>query len=154
MIIEKRLKEMGIQLFEDVNASANYVPYVKTGNLIFVSGQTPKIGSEYIYTGIVGKDATIEDAGKAAELCCLRLISVLNIATNGNLDKVKKIVNLTGYINAVPGFEKHASIIDYASDLLFKVFEEKGRHSRAAIGIGSLPKNSCVEISMIVEVED
>lgn len=151
--IDTRLKELGIELPEPVSPVANYVPFVVTGNLVFLSGQVtigPK-GLEYV--GTVGKEITPDDAKKAARLCAVNLVAQLRNACGGDLDKVVRCVKLTGFVNAVPGFGGHPEVVNGASDFMVEVFGDAGRHARAAVGSGSLPRNVAVEVEAIFEIK-
>jgi enamine deaminase RidA (YjgF/YER057c/UK114 family) len=151
--IAARLKELGLTLPKSPVPVANYVPYVKTGNLIFVSGQIPAVpGEPPRYVGIVGTDISAEDAKAAARLAAINVLAVLDTALNGNLDQVTRVVKLTGFVNAAPGFTAHPEIVNGASDLFVEVFGDDGRHARAAVGTGSLPRNVAVEIDAVFEV--
>ncbi|WP_432667281.1 RidA family protein [Wukongibacter baidiensis] len=151
MDIENRIKALGIELQPCPKPAAIYIPYVVSDNYIFISGQTPKNGKELVFAGKVGRDISIEEGYKAAELCGIRLLSVIKEAA-GSLSNVKKIVSMTGYVNANEEFEQHSQVINGASELIEKIFGDKGKHSRAAIGVSSLPGNASVEISLIVEI--
>lgn len=151
--IDTRLKELGIELPEPVSPVANYVPFVVTGNLVFLSGQVtigPK-GLEYV--GTVGKEISPDDAKKAARLCAVNLVAQLRNACGGDLDKVVRCVKLTGFVNAVPGFGGHPEVVNGASDFMVEVFGDAGRHARAAVGSGSLPRNVAVEVEAIFEIK-
>ncbi len=151
--IDAKLKDLGIELPTPPAPVASYVPYVKTGNLVFVSGQVTlgKGGLEYV--GTVGQDISIDDAKKAARLCAVNLIAQVKGACGGDLDKVKRVVKVTGFVNAVPCFKEHPEVINGASDLFVEVFGDAGRHARAAVGAGSLPRNVATEVEAIFEVE-
>jgi enamine deaminase RidA (YjgF/YER057c/UK114 family) len=151
--IKARLAELGITLPSGAAPVANYVPYVISGNLVFVSGQVTIGPSGLEYVGIVGKDFDVAAGQKAARLCALNIIGQLDKATNGDLDRVKRIVKVTGFVNAVPGFDKHPEVVNGASDLLVEVFGEAGKHARAAVGAGSLPRNVAVEVEAIAELQ-
>lgn len=151
--IDAKLKELGIELPTPPAPVASYVPYVRTGNLVFVSGQVtlgPK-GLEYV--GIVGKDFTTAEGQAAAKLCAINVIAQVKAALDGDLDRVKRCVKVTGFVNAVPGYAEHPEVINGASNLFGDVFGEAGRHARAAVGAGSLPRNVAVEVEAIFEVE-
>lgn len=150
--IDKKLEELGIKIPTISAPAANYLPFTKSGNQIFISGQLPKDENGLI-TGKVGKDTDIETAKKAAQLCALNIIAVLKSACDGNLDKVKQCVKLGIFVNAVDDFCDHPAIGNGASDLMVKIFDEKGKHARFAMGAGSLPLNSTVEIDAIFEIE-
>lgn len=151
--VKARLAELGITLPGGVAPVANYVPFVISGNLVFVSGQVTVGSSGLEYVGIVGKDFDVAQGAKAARLCALNIIGQLEKATAGDLDRIKRIVKVTGFVNAVPGFDKHPEVINGASDLLVEVFGEAGKHARAAVGAGSLPRNVAVEVEAIAELQ-
>jgi enamine deaminase RidA (YjgF/YER057c/UK114 family) len=150
---EAVLKANGLQLPAPTTPIANYVKYVRTGNLIFLSGHGPSLGNGSNITGKPGKDLTIEQGYEAAKVTGLNLLSTLKNAI-GDLQKVKRIVKVNGYVNCLPDFTDHPKVINGCSDLLVLVFGEKGKHARAAMGMVSLPGNIAVEIEMIVEVAD
>lgn len=150
MKIEKKLKDMGLELPEIPKPMANYVPAVRTGNLLFLSGHGPQ---KDIPTGKVGKDLTVEEGYEAAKSTALGLISTMK-NTIGDLDKVKRFVKLTGFVNCSEDFTDQPKVINGASDLFVEVFGEKGAHARAAVGMYQLPGGIPVEIEVIVEVED
>ncbi|MCL6275104.1 RidA family protein [Muricauda sp. 2012CJ35-5] len=149
---EAKLEELGIVLSEPSAPVANYVNAVRTGNLIFLAGKGPKQANGEYITGKIGQDLTIEDGYKAARLTGINQLAVLK-AELGDLSKVKRIVKVLGMVNADPEFTDHPKVVNGFSDLMVEVFGEKGKHARAAVGMGSLPTNIAVEIEMIVEVE-
>ena len=151
-IIEENLKNLNIILPTAPAPAANYVPYSKTGKLIFVSGQIPIVNGEMII-GKVGKDTEVNDAVIAARACGLAIISQLKEATNSNLDSISRIIKLGGFVNCVDSFTKQPEIINGASDLMVQVFGEKGKHSRFAVGSNSLPRGVVVEIEAIAEIQ-
>ena len=146
-MIEEKLKDMGITLPEPSKPVGSYLPVVKSGKLIFLSGVIS--GKK----GKVGKDLDIDEAYKEAEKCALILLSNLKREV-GSLDKVKRVVKLEGFVNSEKGFSDQPKVINGASDLLVRLFGERGKHARIAVGVSELPLDSCVEISMIVEVEN
>ena len=150
---EDNLKALGIILPQPNAPIANYVSYVRTGNLIYFSGSGPGESDGTFIKGKLGKDLTIEDGVKAARLTAINLIASLKKAT-GDLNKVKRIVKVFGMVNSAEGFTDQPKVINGFSDLMVAVFGEKGRHARSAIGMMALPLNMAVEIEMIVEVED
>ena len=150
-MIEERLKKLNIILPQAPAPAANYVPYVITNKLIFISGQIPLIDGEMIQ-GKVGEDTEVEIAVKAARACGLAIIAQLNEATNSRLDSISRIVKLGGFVNCVDSFTKQPEIINGASDLMVEVFGEKGKHSRFAVGTNSLPRGVVVEIEAIAEI--
>jgi len=153
MQIENRLKDMGIELPPAVTPVANYVPAVRSGNLVFLSGHGPFDESGSLITGKVGADLTVDQGYQAARRIAIGLLGSLKNVI-GDLDKVKQIVKLLGLVNCTPDFGDQPKVINGASDLLVEVFTEKGKHARSAIGTNALPVNIAVEIEMIVEVED
>lgn len=151
MKIEERLKELQV-ILPEVQPAGNYLPAVRVGNLVFVSGVLPKVEGRITFKGRVGKDLNVESARRAAKACVVNLLAALQ-SELGNLDKVKRIIRLTGYINTYPGFSEHPKVIDAASELLVEVFGEAGRHSRVVVGVVELPFGSSMEMEMIAEVK-
>lgn len=149
---EKRLEALGITLPKASSPIANYVNAVQTGKLIFLAGKGPTFEDGSMIQGKVGVDLTIEQGYNAARLTAINQLAVLK-AELGSLDRVKRIVKVLGMVNASPEFTEHPKVINGYSDLMVTVFGEKGKHARAAVGMGSLPGNIPVEIEMIVEVE-
>lgn len=150
---EKKLKEMNIVLNVMSKPIANYVKYVKTGNLVFLSGHGPINDKGQNVTGKLGKDLTIEEGYAAARLVCLDLLATLKDATGGDLGKVKRVVKILGLVNCTADFADQPKVMNGCSDLLVAVFGEKGKHARSAVGTNSLPGNIAVEIEMVVELE-
>lgn len=151
MSVESRLQDLGIELPNTPSPLANYVPFVITGNLLFLSGQGPREADGTFHTGKVGEAITTEQAYQDARLTGLNLLSVMKSAL-GELDRVERVVKLLGMVNGTPDFLEHPQVINGCSDLMVEVFGEKGRHARSAIGMGSLPNNITVEIEAIVEI--
>lgn len=149
---ENRLQALGISLPAPAAPVANYVPFVRTGNLISISGQIPIVGGELAFSGIVGKDVSVEEACAAARLCAINLIAQMKAACDGDLECVVRVVKLGGFVNGVDGFGKQPVIINAASDLMVDVFGDKGRHSRSAVGVNGLPMGVPVEIDALVEI--
>ena len=150
--IESKLTELGLALPEAPAPAANYVPFVQTGNLVFVSGQISKDDTGLI-TGTLGEDADVSLGQKAAASCALALLAQLKAACNGDLGRLVKVVKLTGFVNSAPDFTDHPAVINGASDLLGEVLGEKGAHARAAVGVSALPLNVAVEIEGIFEIK-
>lgn len=148
---EKKLKELGITLSEASAPVANYVNAVRSGNLIFLSGKGPLQSNGENIEGKVGSDLTIEEGYEAARITGINQLSVLK-SELGNLNKVVRVVKVLGMVNAGPDFPDHPKVINGYSDLMVAVFGDRGKHARAAVGMGSLPGNIAVEIEMIVEV--
>jgi len=151
--VDQRLAELGIEVPTPAAPVANYVGFVRTGNLVFTAGQVPLKDGKFLYQGIVGKDVTVDEAADAAKLCAINIIAQLKAACGGDLDKVRRIVKLVGFVNGVPGFGEQPKVINGASDLMVAVFGDAGKHARSAVGAGSLPINLSVEIEAIAEVE-
>jgi enamine deaminase RidA (YjgF/YER057c/UK114 family) len=153
-MIDEKLVSLGIKLSDPLPPVGSYVPTVIAGNLIFVSGQIPvEPGSNPIqvkYKGKVGRDISLEDGQAAAILCTINALSQLK-GTLNSLDRIKKFVKVSGYVNCDPSFTDHPKVINGASDFLVQLFGEKGKHSRVAVGASSLPLDSSVEIDFIVE---
>jgi enamine deaminase RidA (YjgF/YER057c/UK114 family) len=150
--VASRLAELGIVLPSIAPASGNYIPYRLVGNLVFVSGQIPRIDGVEHYVGVVGQDISPEDGYQAARLCALNLVARLKEAVEGDLERVAACAQLRGFVNAPPDFKGHPAVIDGASDLLVEIFGDKGRHARTALGAGSLPRGSSVEVDAIFEI--
>ena len=148
---EQKLKDLGIKLHELSIPKANYVHAVRTGNLIFLAGKGPSNEKGESIKGKLGKDLDIDEGYAASRLVGVRQLSVLK-AELGNLNKVKRIVKVKGMVNAIPEFTDHPKVINGYSDLMVEVFGERGKHARAAVGMGSLPSNIAVEIEMVVAV--
>ena len=151
-MIEEKLEQLGIKLPEPPTPAGAYIPVVKTGNLLFISGQIPMENGKVVFTGKVSDD-NLETAQKSARMCAINLMAQIKREA-GNLDKVSRIVKLSGFVNSSTDFTQQPKVINPASDLFFDVFGEKGKHSRVAVGVASLPLNSMTEIDAIVEVSD
>ena len=152
-LINKRLTELGIMLPTPSKPVANYVPWVRTGNLVFISGQGAVKDGKIEYTGKVGETLSIEDAVASARLTAINVLAQLRDACGGDLDRVKRIVKLLGFVNCTPTFSEQPKVINGASDLMVEVFGEKGRHARSAVGAPALPFNLSVEVEAIAEIE-
>lgn len=150
-MIDNVLLSLGIHLPVPPAAAGSYVPVVVSGKLAFVSGQIPLVGKEIKFKGKVGKDMTIEEGQEAAKLCMINCLAQLN-AFLGGLDRISRIVKVTGFVNCDASFTDHPKVINGASDLLVKVFGENGRHARAAVGMSSLPLDSAVEVELVAEL--
>lgn len=149
--IEDRLAALGLSLVEAPAPAANYVPYVRSGNMLFVSGQVSMDADGFV-TGKVGADLDVEAGAKAAALCALSLLSQVKAACGGDLTKLTRVVKLTGFVNSTPEFTDQPKVINGASDLLVEVLGDIGRHSRSAVSAGALPFNVAVEIEGIFEI--
>ena len=153
-MIEQRLKELSIELDEASVPAGSYVPYVVTNNLVFISGQLPFINGKLTIKGKVGENVTIDDAIKMSEACAKALLSQLKAACNGNLDRVKKVVKLGGFVASSADFTDQPKVINGASDLIVNIFGDKGKHARFAVGVAALPLNVPVEIDGVFEIEE
>lgn len=152
-MIDAKLAELGIDLKPAPKPAAAYVPYVQSGNLIFISGQVPFVDGELTFKGKVGVDYSLEEGQECAKICALNILAVAKEACGGDLDRVKRVVKLGGFVNCPTDFEQHPAVINGASTFIGEVFGDKGLHSRFAVGAGSLPFNVAVEIEAIIEIE-
>lgn len=150
--IDAQLKNLKIELPNAASPLANYVPAVRSGNLLFVSGQVCQWNGERRYVGKLGAEISLEDGRAAARLCGLNLLAQAKRALEGDLDRVRRVVRLGGFVNAVAGFTEQPQVVNGASDLMVEVFGEAGRHARAAVGVGSLPGGVAVEVEAVFEV--
>ena len=149
---EARLAALGAKLPAVGKPIANYVSAVRSGNLVFLAGHIPRDEKGAVMTGKVGRDATVASANQAARQTALALIATLK-SEIGELSRVKRIVRVGGFVNAVDDFKEQPQVMNGCSDLLVAVFGERGKHARAALGVASLPLGAVVEIEMVVEVE-
>ncbi len=153
MSAEKRLKELGIVLPPPPPPGGNYVPAVRTGNLLFMSGCGPRMPDGTQLTGKVGDTITLEQAYGAARQTGLNMLANIRVAV-GSLDKVKRVVKVLGMVNAAPSFSEPPKVINGFSDLFVEVFGEAGRGARSAVGMVTLPNQMAVEVEMVLEIED
>lgn len=151
--IELRLRELDVELPEVAGAAANYVPFVIDQNLVYISGQLPILNGDIIYTGKLGESISIPDAKKAARLCALNILSQIKQALGGDLSRIKKCIKLGIFINATSDFYEHPQVGNGASDLLVEILGDVGKHSRFAMGAGSLPFNVPVEIDAVFRIK-
>ncbi|MFQ5972259.1 MAG: RidA family protein [Alphaproteobacteria bacterium] len=150
--IEARLAELGITLPEPAAPAANYVPWVLSGNMVYVSGQLPIVDGKPGFLGRLGDDLDIAQGVEAARICGLNIIAQLRAALEGDLDRVVRCVKLGGFVQCAPTFTQQPSVINGASDLMVEVFGDAGRHARYAVGTVSLPLGVAVEVEAIFEV--
>jgi len=150
--IDARLNELGIVLPESIPPAANYVPWVRTGNLLFIAGQVPVREGKDIHTGKLSANISMEQGQECARLCAINILSHVRNALDGDLDRVVRCVRLTGFVNSTPDFGQQPLVINGASDVMVAVFGDAGRHSRAAVGNAALPRNVPVEVDAIFEV--
>jgi len=152
MTIAQNLEKLNITLPTPASPVANYVGFNICGNQVIISGQLPIQDGKVQYVGKVGSEVSLEDASKAARLCAINILAQLNVALDGDLEKVKKCVKLGVFVNAEPNFTDHPKVANGASDLMVEVLGDKGKHARAATGAGSLPLGVSVEIDAIFEI--
>src|SRR5690606_16462219 len=151
MTVEAKLAELGVTLPPAPAAVAAYEPWVRTGNLVFTSGQLPWRDGKMACAGKLGAEVTEEEGYQAARLCALNALAQLKAAA-GSLEQVRRILRVEGYVHAAPGFRGHPQVLNGASDLINAVFGERGRHSRLALGISEMPLNAAVQLSVLAEV--
>lgn len=144
--IAAKLAELGITLPTPATPVANYVPFVRTGDLVVISGQLPMQDGRLALTGKVGDTVTVEQGAAAARLAVINLIAQLKVACGGDLDRVQQVVRLGGFIAAPASFTQHAAVMNGASDVAVAVFGDAGRHARSTIGVPSLPLDAAVEV--------
>ena len=150
-MIDEKIKSLGINLPIPPNPAGSYIPVVRSGDLLYVSGQIPMEDGKVAFTGKVS-DTNIETAQKSARICDINILAQLKKEL-GDLEKIAKIVRISGFVNSVPEFTQQPKVINAASDLLYEIFGECGKHSRIAVGVSSLPLNSMTEIDAIVEMK-
>jgi enamine deaminase RidA (YjgF/YER057c/UK114 family) len=152
MTIDDRLIELEIELPQPSSPGANYVQSIRTGNLLFLTGQLSQWNGERRYVGKLGRDFTIEDGQRAARLCALNLLAHLRAAVANDIERIIRCVRVVGYVNATDDFTGHSQVINGASDLLVKVFGDAGRHTRMAVGTNGLPYGVAVEVEATFEI--
>ena len=151
-LVESRLKELSIELPTASTPGANYVPFVRSGSLVFLTGQLSQWNGERKYVGKLGREFGVEDGQKAARLCALNLIAHLKTAVDGDLDRVRRWVRVAAFVNSTPDFTAQSQVANGASDLFVQVFSDAGRHARMAVGVSALPYDVAVEVEAVVEV--
>lgn len=150
--VETRLTELGLQLPKPAAAAANYVPFVLTGNQLFIAGQIPFLNGKKMHIGRVGESLTIEQGQEAAKACALNILAQAGAAVNGDWSKIVRCVKLGGFVNAPADFDQHPAVINGASDLMVAALGDSGRHARFAVGVSNLPFGVAVEIDAVFEV--
>ena len=150
--VESRINELNISLPEAPKPVAAYIPAKQTGKLVFTAGQLPMVNGELISKGLLGQDVEIDEANRAARVCTLNALAAIK-GVIGDLDRIKQIVRVVGYVASVPTFTQQPAVINGASELLLEIFGENGKHARSAVGMAVLPLNASVEIELTVEVE-
>ena len=151
--IDARLKELGITIPKAPAPAANYVPFTTSGNLVFVAGQVPFVDGKLTKTGRVGEDASVEDGHEQARICAINLIAQVKVACGGDLDRVRRVVKLGGFVASAPDFTGQPAVVNGASDLMVDVFGDAGKHARFAVGANVLPLGCVVEIDGIFEID-
>ena len=152
MSIETRLADMGVTLTEPAAPAANYVPFVQIGDTLYVSGQI-SMNEDGLITGKLGADLDVAAGAEAARRCAISLLSQVRVACGGDLDRLVRVVKLTGFVNSTPDFTDQPKVINGASDFLVEALGEAGRHSRSAVSAGSLPLGVAVEIEGIFHLQ-
>ena len=151
--IDARLSELGITIPDAPAPAANYVPFTTTGNLVFVSGQVPFVDGKLTKTGHIGDNATLEDGYEQARICAINLIAQVKVACGGDLDRVRRVVKLGGFVSSTPDFTGQPGVINGASDLMVEVFGDAGRHARFAVGTNVLPLGCLVEVDGVFKID-
>jgi len=151
-IVDKRLSERRIELPQASKPGANYLPFVRSGNLLFMTGQLSQWNGERRFIGKLGREFSVEQGQQAARLCGLNLIAHLRAALAGDLDRLTRCVRVRGFVNSMPDFHGQSQVVNGASDLFVDVFGEAGRHTRMAVGVAALPYDVTVEVEAIFEV--
>ena len=151
-MIDARLKELRIELPQPSTPGANYVQFVRSGNILFLTGQLSQWNGERRFIGKLGREFSVEQGQQAARLCALNLIAHLRTALDGDLDRVVRCIRVCGYVNCMPDFLEQSQVINGASDLFVEVFGEAGRHTRMAIGTNGLPYGVAVEVEAVFEI--
>ena len=151
--VDAKLDMLGIALPAPMAPMANYVPFTVSGSLVVVSGQVPAQGGEIAYAGKLGEAVSVEDGQAAAKLCMVNVLAQLRMACGGDLDRVRRVLRLGGFIASGPFFTQHAVVMNGASDLAVAVFGEAGRHARTTIGVPALPGDAAVEVDGLFEIE-
>jgi len=147
-----RLQELELELPEPSKPGANYVPYVRSGDLVFLTGQLSQWNGERRFVGKLGREFGVPEGQQAARLCALNLLAHLRVALSGDLDRVVRVVRLAGYVNSMPDFVGQSQVMNGASDLFIDVLGEAGRHTRMAVGVSALPYDVAVEVEGTFEV--
>ena len=150
--VESRINELKLALPGAPKPVAAYIPAKQTGKLVFTAGQLPMVNGELVSKGLLGQDVEIDEANKAARICTLNALAAIK-GVIGDLDRIKEIVRVVGYVASVPTFTQQPAVVNGASELLLEIFGENGKHARSAVGMAVLPLNASVEIELTVEVE-
>ena len=151
--VEERLRELSIELPQPSKPGANYVPWARSGQLVFLTGQLSQWNGERRFIGKLGREFGVEEGQAAARLCALNLIAHARDAAGGDLDRVARIVRIAGFVNSTPDFVQQSQVVNGASDLFVDVFGDAGRHARMAVGVAALPYDVAVEVEAVLEVQ-
>ena len=150
--VRAKLAEIGLTLPVAAKPVAAYVPAIRTGNIVFTAGQLPLVDGGLAATGKVGKEVSVEEAKKLAQVCALNCLAA--VETVADVNKIVKVVRVVGYVNGIPGFITQPAVVNGASELLLHIWGEAGKHARSAVGIAELPLDAPVEIELTVEIAD
>ena len=150
--VEKKLEQIGLKLPEIPKPVAAYIPAKQSGKLVFTAGQLPMVNGELISKGLLGLNVEVEEANKAARICTLNALAAIK-GVIGDLDRIKQIIRVVGYVASIPTFTQQPAVVNGASELLLEIFGEAGKHARSAVGMAVLPLNASVEIELTVEVD-
>ena len=151
-MFDENIKKLGLTIPNPPDAVANYIPYKIADKILYISGQAPLKDGNVIYKGKVGDNISMEEGIKAAELCCINIIAALKKSINNDWDQFDTFIKLGGFVNCNPNYSNQPIIINGASDLLVKIFGDKGKHTRAAVSVNSLPLGAAVEVEGIFEI--
>ncbi len=150
--IEAKLKELGVELPAATAPIANYVPFTRSGNLVIVSGQVSVRNGKPEFVGKLGREISVSEGQQAAKLCALNILAHVRTACDGDLDRVRRVLRLGGFVNCTPEFTEMPQVVNGASDLMVAVFGDAGKHARAAVGVSSLPLGVAVEVEAMFEI--
>jgi enamine deaminase RidA (YjgF/YER057c/UK114 family) len=148
--VEARLARAGITLPEAAAAAANYRPYTIHGNVLYISGQLPLTSQGVAFRGKLGEAVSVEDGRKAARLCAINILAQAKAALDGDLERIRQVIRITGFVASAPHFTEQHLVVNGASDLLIEILGESGRHARAAVGTAALPLDAAVEVDAII----
>jgi enamine deaminase RidA (YjgF/YER057c/UK114 family) len=152
-LFQQVAKELGHSFEGEIRIGGNYVSIVENGGEAYISGQVPRVGDKVVVTGRVGADVSLEQARHAAKICAMRALAILR-QSPGGLDRIRKILRITVYVQSAADFTQHSEVADAASEVLYSIFAGAGVHTRTSVGVYQLPKNASVELDMIVAVDN
>jgi len=150
--ITERLAAMGIDLPEAAPPAASYAPYMRAGDMLYISGQLPIVDGKVAFIGHLGRQVDVETGKRAAAACAINILSQISAALDGDLERIVTLIKIQGFVASAPDFTKHHLVVNGASELLAEVLGERGQHARAAVGMAALPLNAAVEIDAVVEI--